>query len=248
MVVVPALASTIVGTNGSETIRGTPGPDRISALAGSDKVFGLAGNDVLSGGRGRDYLGGGGGSDRLSVRNGTRDTAVCGPGTDSVLADRADAVRGDCETVLRPLPPPSPPPPPRTVVTGKYEGRTTQGESVTFEVDSGGTLSKLVVPSIHLSCEPAGGPPVTWSQDFAGSTYLIGTDGRFAVDENGTGNVLGSAAPYRVVVTGRLTSGFASGAVMLDVQYSSGGQAYACTAPTVTWTAAAAVLNEPRRG
>jgi Ca2+-binding RTX toxin-like protein len=42
--VLPALASTIVGTNGPETIRGTSGADRISARGGNDKVLGLAGN------------------------------------------------------------------------------------------------------------------------------------------------------------------------------------------------------------
>jgi hypothetical protein len=245
--VLPALASTIVGTNGPDTIRGTRGADRISARGGNDKVFGLAGDDVLSGGSGRDYVDGGGGSDRLSTRDGTRDTAVCGPGADTVVADRVDAVRADCETVLRPPPPLPPPPPPRTVVTGKYEGRTSQAESVTFEVRAGGTLSKLVFPSIRLSCEPSGGPAVSWSQDFGASVYPIRADASFTVDESGTAVVLGTPAPYRVVVTGRLTSGIASGALKLDVEYTSGAVAYACTAPNVTWTAAAGVLNEPRR-
>lgn len=246
LLVLPALASTISGTNGPDTIRGTRGADRISARGGNDKVFGLAGGDVLSGGSGRDYVDGGGGSDRLSTRDGTRDTAVCGPGVDTVVADRVDAVRADCEAVLRPSLPPPPPPPPRTLVTGKYEGRTSQGESVAFEVRTGGTLSKLIFPSIRLSCEPVGGPAVSWSQDFGASVYSITTDGSFTVDESGTAVVLGTPAPYRVVVTGRLTSGIATGAVTLDVRYASGAAAYACTAPNVRWTAAAGVLNEPR--
>ncbi len=246
--VLPALASSIVGTNGPDTIRGTPGADRISARGGNDKVFGLAGDDVLSGGSGRDYVEGGRGSDRLSTRDGTRDTAVCGPGADTVVADRVDAVRADCETVLKPPPPAPSPPPPRPVTTGKYEGRTSQGESVKFEVGTGGTVSKLVFPSIRLSCEPAGGPAVSWSQDFGAAVYPIRADGRFTVDESGTGAVLGMPAPYRVVVTGRLTIGIATGAVKLDIQYVNGAAEYACTAPNVTWTAAAGVLNEPRRG
>jgi len=245
--VFPALASTVVGTNGPDTIRGTPGADRISARGGNDKVFGLTGADVLSGGSGRDYVDGGRGSDRLSTRDGARDTVVCGPGADTVIADRGDAVRADCETVLRPSPPLPPSPPPRTLVTGKYEGRTSQAESVAFEVRPGGTLSKLVFPAIRLSCEPADGPAVSWSQDFGASVYPIRADGSFTVDESGTGVVLGTSGSYRVVVTGRLASGIATGAVTLDVQYVSGAATRACTAPNVTWTAAAGVLNEPRR-
>jgi hemolysin type calcium-binding protein len=109
LVVVPALALTIVGTDRPDTLRGTPKADKILGRGGNDRVFGLAGSDVLIGGSGRDLVDGGPGNDRLLVRDGERDTAICGPGRDTVVADRVDVARRDCETVLRP--PPSPPAP-----------------------------------------------------------------------------------------------------------------------------------------
>ncbi len=145
VVVASALSGSIVGTNRSESLRGTSGPDRISARDGDDKLFGLAGDDVLTGGPGQDVLRGGRGSDRLLLRDGSRDVAACGPGRDTVLADGADVVLGDCET-MRVLPPEPQSPPPRPVVPGVYGGRTTQGELVTFQVDSGGALSRLAFP------------------------------------------------------------------------------------------------------
>ena len=113
-----ALAAGIVGTNGSETLRGTPG---------ADKLYGFAGNDRLIGGTGRDLVYGGPGADRLLLRDGERDRAACGPGRDVVLADAADVVLGDCETLR--ICRPRRAPPPRPVVPGLYEGRTTQGAS-----------------------------------------------------------------------------------------------------------------------
>ncbi len=142
-----ALAAGIVGTDRPETIRGTAGADRIS---------GRGGNDVLIGNGGRDVLDGGRGADRLSLRDGERDTAICGPGRDVVLADAADVVLGDCED-LRVVPPEPTAPPPRPVVPGLYGGRTTQGQLVTFEVSSGGELSRLALPAIDLSCNPPAG-------------------------------------------------------------------------------------------
>src|SRR5687767_6054296 len=97
LLALPALAKTIVGTNGPETLRGSKKGDRISARGGNDRLFGLAGNDVLDGGPGRDHVDGGAGSDRLKIRDNARDTAVCGPGRDTVIADRLDVVRSGCE-------------------------------------------------------------------------------------------------------------------------------------------------------
>ena len=113
LVVLPsALAASIVGTSGSDRINGTSAADRISARAGNDKIYGLGGNDVLDGGPGQDYMDGGNGSDRILVRDSQRDTVTCGQGRDTVVADRIDAVRSGCETVLKPPTPPPPAPPP----------------------------------------------------------------------------------------------------------------------------------------
>jgi hypothetical protein len=234
----PALAATIVGTSGSETIRGTVGRDRISAGAGSDSVFGLAGNDVLTGGPGRDVVRGGVGSDRLLLRDGEPDTAVCGSGRDTALVDGADVVLADCET-MRVLPPEPQAPPPRPVVPGVYGGRTTQGELVTFRVDSGGALTRLAFPAIQLSC--ADGSSLEWSHDFGETVHLVQRDGTFAVDESGSRAVAGAPASYRIVVSGLLTVGIATGSVQLDVT----GATFACTSSGLEWTAAAAALTGP---
>jgi hypothetical protein len=235
VVVATALAASIVGTSRPDTIRGTPGPD---------KLYGLAGNDRLVGGAGQDAVYGGAGADWLLLRDGARDVAVCGPGRDTVLADGADVVFGDCET-MRVLPPDPQSPPPRPVVAGVYGGRTTQGELVTFQVDSGGALSRLGFPAIQLVCAPEGGPPVVWSQDFGAAVYLVGRDGTFTLDESGTRAVAGVTATYRIVVSGLLTVGIATGSVQLDVEFAVSGTEYACAAPDLRWTAAAAALTGP---
>jgi hypothetical protein len=244
VVTLAASAAGIVGTDRAEIIRGTAGADRISARAGDDRVFGLAGDDVLTGGPGRDVLNGGAGADRLLVRDGVRDVAGCGPGRDTVLADGADVVLGDCET-LRVSPPEPSAPPPRPVVPGPYGGRTTRGEIVTFEVSSGGTLSQLVLPVIDLACTPSGGPPVRWSQDFGAATTVIQRDGRFTIEEAGTRVLDGGVTTYRIVVSGLLAVGIATGSVEVEVGLAAAGTAYACTAPGLRWTAAAAVLTGP---
>ena len=186
-----------------------------------------------------DVVFGGPGADRLLLGMATRDVAACGPGRDIVLADGADVVLGDCETMI--VVPPEPyAPPPRPVVAGVYGGRTTQGELVTFQVDSGGALSRLAFPAIRLSCAPAGGPSVEWAQDFGGAVYLVGRDGTFTVDQSGTRDVAGESATYRVVVSGLLTVGIATGSVKLDVEFAVAGTTYTCTTPDLRWTAAAA--------
>ena len=244
VVIASALSGSIVGTNRSESLRGTGGPDRISARDGDDKLFGLAGDDVLTGGPGQDVLRGGRGSDRLLLRDGSRDVAACGPGRDTVLADGADVVLGDCET-MRVLPPEPQSPPPRPVVPGVYGGRTTQGELVTFQVDSGGALTRLVFPAIRLSCTPAGGPSVVWPQDFGAAVYIVGRDGTFTAEQSGARLVAGVPATYRIVVSGLLTVGIATGSVQLDVELEAAATTSTCTTADVRWTAAAAALTGP---
>ena len=41
------------------------------------------------------------GNDRIVARDGRYDVIGCGPGRDSVLADRGDLVGSDCEQVVR---------------------------------------------------------------------------------------------------------------------------------------------------
>ena len=235
VLIATASASSIVGTDRSETLRGTSGPD---------KLYGLAGRDRLIGGTGRDVVYGGPGADRLLLRDGERDRAACGPGRDTVLADGADVVLGDCET-MRVVPPDPQSPPPRPVVPGLYGGRTTQGELVTFQVDSGGALSRLAFPAIRLSCAPAETSAVTWEQDFGPAVYLVGRDGTFKAEESGTRVVAGAPATYRIVVSGLLTVGIATGSVKLDVELVNAAATSTCTAADLRWTAAAAALTGP---
>jgi Calx-beta domain/RTX calcium-binding nonapeptide repeat (4 copies) len=82
-------AGNINGTKGNDTLRGTAKADKLYGLGGNDRLFGLAGNDYLNGGPGNDTVTGGPGAD----------TIVCGPGRDIAVADAADKVAADCETV-----------------------------------------------------------------------------------------------------------------------------------------------------
>jgi Tol biopolymer transport system component len=80
---------------------GTPRGDRLGGSTGRDLLCGLGGRDRLRGGRGEDRLFGAGGDDRIEARDGAFDVVGCGPGRDSVVADRRDLVGEDCERVLR---------------------------------------------------------------------------------------------------------------------------------------------------
>jgi N-acetylglucosamine-6-sulfatase len=90
------------GTAAAELLIGADGADVLRGAAGADDVRGGAGPDRLLPGRGRDKADGGAGSDVLEVRDGRRDTVVCGRGRDYVRADRRDTVARDCEHVQRP--------------------------------------------------------------------------------------------------------------------------------------------------
>jgi dipeptidyl aminopeptidase/acylaminoacyl peptidase len=83
------------------TLNGDTGRDRLQARADLHRVCGLEGDDTLRGGAGRDRLFGGEGDDRIDARGGGFDIVGCGPGIDTVAADRRDLVGVDCETVAR---------------------------------------------------------------------------------------------------------------------------------------------------
>jgi Ca2+-binding RTX toxin-like protein len=95
----------LVGTRFGDKIAGFGGADVIKGLAGDDCLYGGPGNDKLSGGPGNDKLAGGPGTntysggagrDTISARNRRRETVNCGPGKDSVVADKVDKLVG-CE-------------------------------------------------------------------------------------------------------------------------------------------------------
>jgi Ca2+-binding RTX toxin-like protein len=103
----------IVGTNSGEQVNGTRSAEEIRGLGGSDEISDDLGADLVYGGTGEDnligtasdtsvdrYYGEDGG-DIFQPRNvpAVKDMVSCGPGTDTVYADKADVVGGDCEQV-----------------------------------------------------------------------------------------------------------------------------------------------------
>jgi Ca2+-binding RTX toxin-like protein len=111
----PALAALplIVGTNAGERITGTKNAEEIRGLGGSDEITDGLGGDLVYGGKGADNLigyggdtsvdrfYGGGGNDLVQPGDvpAVKDVVGCGGGTDTVYADKADVVGGDCERV-----------------------------------------------------------------------------------------------------------------------------------------------------
>jgi TolB protein len=89
-----------LGSPGDDVLRGTPFWDYLGGGAGADVIAGRGGPDRISGGPGNDRLYGGPGDDQLEGDRGT-DTIRCGPGRDSVIAERKDRVARDCERVQR---------------------------------------------------------------------------------------------------------------------------------------------------
>jgi Ca2+-binding RTX toxin-like protein len=89
------------GGTGNDALHGGTGNDRLTGNAGTDRLDGGTGNDTISPGAGRDRITAGGGDDTISAREGTRDTIDCGSGRDTVTADRNDAVKSNCERVVR---------------------------------------------------------------------------------------------------------------------------------------------------
>jgi Ca2+-binding RTX toxin-like protein len=110
------------GTGQTERIFGLGGGDQLNGGGGSDLIKGGQGQDELGDGYGKDAVYGGGGADNLIGQGGdtsadhfyggrgddlfqprdvpaVKDFVGCGAGTDTVYADEADVVEGDCERV-----------------------------------------------------------------------------------------------------------------------------------------------------
>jgi hypothetical protein len=90
------------GSGKHDVLLGGPNGDTLRGHGGNDRLEGRGGNDTLFGGHGRDVLLGGPGDDRILARDGDPDSITCGPGRDSVVADKVDQVAGDCQQVDRP--------------------------------------------------------------------------------------------------------------------------------------------------
>jgi Ca2+-binding RTX toxin-like protein len=100
-------ADLVVGGEGADCLRGGRGPDSVQGEQGADRLRGGPGPDLLQGGdgddrlragRGNDSLTGGAGDDLIRARLGGSDAIRCGSGTDTVVIDRHERLRG-CEIV-----------------------------------------------------------------------------------------------------------------------------------------------------
>ena len=99
---------TLIGGAAANTFHGGAGNDLLDGGDGDDRLYGGAGDDTVDGRPGADLLDAGDGDDTLTSRDsGAADTVACGAGTDSVTADREDALDG-CETASVPPAPASP--------------------------------------------------------------------------------------------------------------------------------------------
>ena len=86
----------LYGGAGNDRVEGSDGGDLVDGGDGHDALDGGAGNDAIDGDGGIDTVVGGDGDDLIDLRDGNPEVAVCGPGTDIVIADRVDALIG-CE-------------------------------------------------------------------------------------------------------------------------------------------------------
>lgn len=126
-------AGDLSGGNGNDDLNGADGPEKLDGGPGNDHLDGGFGDDVITGGPGRDAISGdlaGGdygplwckeqwGNDTIYAQDGEIDSITCGFGQDTVYADAADVVSGDCETVTRAGAAPAPPVPVKPGPKGK---------------------------------------------------------------------------------------------------------------------------------
>jgi WD40 repeat protein len=89
-------------TYGRDFVDAGPNNDIVYTHGNDDVLLGGAGTDFLFPGNGEDVVSGGRGRDWIDVsRDGRVDRVRCGPGKDTIYADRADRISRDCETVRR---------------------------------------------------------------------------------------------------------------------------------------------------
>jgi Ca2+-binding RTX toxin-like protein len=89
--------------SGRVSFHSRAGDDSFLGGPGADVADLGLGNDVVNPGPGSDFVLGGDGDDAVTARDGFGDVVECGPGNDTVTADRADVLSG-CENVSLPAP------------------------------------------------------------------------------------------------------------------------------------------------
>jgi hypothetical protein len=95
-------------TASSEGANGAVGAVALAGDAGPNRLEVTKGAATLTGGAGADVLLGGAQDDLIDARDGGVDSVTCRGGQDTVLADAADVVAADCESVTRAAAPVTP--------------------------------------------------------------------------------------------------------------------------------------------
>jgi hemolysin type calcium-binding protein len=127
----------IEGGAGADKIYGDNGDDAIDGGSGDDTIDGANGSDTIDGGAGQDVISGDGnientGNDRISAADGERDTVQCGFGSDTVEADKIDAIEGngECEQVTFSSPSGGKFPPPKLTASSPQKAANAKGVEV----------------------------------------------------------------------------------------------------------------------
>ena len=85
-----------LGEAGRDLLVGSPKSDALAGGGSGDVILGGAGNDVLRGDAATDAMDAGPGDDAIVADDGLPEVVACGPGSDTVFADRSDVLL-DCE-------------------------------------------------------------------------------------------------------------------------------------------------------
>jgi hypothetical protein len=93
------LPARILGGDGNDALSAATTSSVLDGGPGDDRLQGGEGEDSLLGGGGADFADGGDGDDSIEVRDTLSDSAWCGAGHDSVLAETLDALDLACERV-----------------------------------------------------------------------------------------------------------------------------------------------------
>ena len=88
------------GTARADQIKGTSGADRCSAGKGNDVIHAGGGKSASTPAQASTIYAGAG-NDVIYTRDGQRDVVDCGPGRDTVYADKKDVIARNCEVVYR---------------------------------------------------------------------------------------------------------------------------------------------------
>lgn len=149
----------VVGGAGDDVIRGDDSPNRLE---------GGAGNDDLTGNLGADDLFGDAGDDSLFSADGVRDRGSCGAGSDRAVADEADAIEPDCETV-----------------EGSAAAQSARAAAGSADALGGDTAPERALSAQAAAWSPAPGPPAELDPGTQRRISRMGPDGNPAFNAFG---------------------------------------------------------------